>query len=154
MSEPRRAARFWFGWWLACFALWLLLTSTVSPNEVLTGVAAAAVAATAAALTRADRPADRLPGRELLRFLAALPVRIGADTVLLVRVLLRPADHAGHFTEVPAAGRGPTFETEAAILVSAAPNHYLVDFGDDGTATLHGLVRRDHRTLEEVMLRP
>ncbi len=155
MPEPRRAIRFWAGWWLVCFALWLLLTSTVALNDVLTGVAAAAVAATAAAASRVDRPGEARTVPGALQYLVALPGRIAADTALLARALVRPGSVHGRYLDVTATGSGPAFETAATILVSASPNHFVVDFDDStGMVTLHELVRRDHASVEEVMLRP
>jgi multisubunit Na+/H+ antiporter MnhE subunit len=155
------ALRHWVGWWLVCVVLWLLLTSTVAPNEVVTGVAAAALAATAATLVRDDRPfaPQRVAG--VVRYVAMLPARVAVDTWLLTVALVRQfgtrhgARELGQFREVAVSGSGALFETMSAIVTSVAPNDILVEVDDARrVATVHELVARDRDSLEELLRRP
>jgi multisubunit Na+/H+ antiporter MnhE subunit len=158
-----RLVAYWASWWLVSLGLWLLLTSTVSPNEVVTGFGAAAVAATAATAMHArERLATPVrPGWDWLRFGFVLPRRIVADTWLLIRALARrlaAGEVRGGFEEVRLpemrrAGERRMLETLSTIVISMSPNTFVVGFDDErGVALVHALVPREHETLEEVML--
>jgi multisubunit Na+/H+ antiporter MnhE subunit len=162
MSNSVRLVAYWALWWLISLGLWLLLTSTVSFNEIATGFGAAAVAASAASAVHArEKMATPLrPGREWLRFGFVLPRRVVADTWLLTRVLagrLAGRDPEGGFREVTLpeageAGERRMLETLATLVISVSPNVFVVAFDDERrVALLHELVARDHATLEEVM---
>jgi len=162
MSKPVRLVAYWAMWWVVSLGLWLLLTSTVSFNEIATGFGAAAVAATVASAVHArEKMATPLrPGREWLRFGVALPRRIVADTWLLTGVLagrLAGRGVEGRFREIPlprtgGAGERRMLETLASIVISISPNTFVVAFDDErGIALLHELQAGDQATLDEVM---
>jgi hypothetical protein len=129
----RRLAWLWASWWVACLALWLLLTSTVAPNEVISGCGAATFAASAAVAVEAldqrrassnaqsrrkqarGRQPRKGPSREQpagkqqfdwVRRFAAVPVRVVVETALVTVAFindLRGRRVNGHFIEVPVA---------------------------------------------------
>jgi multisubunit Na+/H+ antiporter MnhE subunit len=144
-----RRAKFWIAWYLALVALWLAFVDTFAPEEVLLGLVAAAVAATAADLVRAqDLVRFRLELR-WLRDLGQLPGQVLRDCWLLATALWR------HCTGRPVRGAFRTlpFPTERDDASSAArralvtgavsltPNTYVVGIeGDEGVAVVHQLV--------------
>jgi hypothetical protein len=165
MSKRVRLGAYWVGWWFASLVLWLLLTSTVAANEVVTGFGAAAVAATTATVVHAQEQFDTRFRWGWMRFVAALPVRIATDTWLLARALagrLAGAEAGGRFQEVrlPDTGLVPerrAMETLSTIVVGMSPNCFVVGFDEErGVALLHELAarRRSPETLEEVMVGP
>ncbi|HMC05246.1 MAG TPA: hypothetical protein VKJ83_07220 [Actinomycetota bacterium] len=165
MSKHARLGAYWVGWWLAALVLWLLLTSTVAANEVVTGLGAAAVAATTATVVHAQEQFDTRFRWGWLRFVAVLPVRIATDTWLLTRALaahLAGAEPRGRFEEVrlPGTSLAPerrAMETLSTIVVGMSPNWFVVGFDEErGVALLHELMARPRspETLEEVMLGP
>jgi multisubunit Na+/H+ antiporter MnhE subunit len=131
------------GWWAACYVLWLALTDTVAGTELVTGVAASALAAGTASLVYGR---DRAPMRwraAWLRDVARLPWRIVVDTTLVTLALFRRT--RGRFVTVDAGlprtedeARG--FMTFGTLLGSIAPNRYVIDV-DDRKAVVHELVR-------------
>ena len=161
MSRPWRLAALGAGWWLVSVVLWVLLTSTVARNEVFTGFAAAAVAAVVVVAIHAHEHIAARVRLGWIRLLLAIPVRVFVDTWVVTLSLVRRIRGQrveGRYVEV----RSPRPATAAerrgmealwAIVASMAPNHYVVDFDEERRVVLlHQLVRRDHETLEEVML--
>lgn len=145
----------WVGWWVGTMLLWLVLTSTVSANEVFIGVVAAALAATAATLTRADRPPASVTPRRALRGLAVLPARIVVDTGRLAVVAgrrLAGKTATGSFREVSTEASTQGDETADTILTSIAPNSVVVEIGD-GRVLLHELVPTNRPTIEDIVHR-
>jgi len=163
MRSRSSIALYWGAWWLASMAVWLLLTSTVSLNEVITGFGAATVAATAAA---AAHRRHGLPVRVSLRDLGVvwrIPWCVAADTWLLIRALGRRISgqevHGG-FREVswaPPPGERERHGMEAfgTVVTTISPNHIVVGFDlDSRTVLVHELLPRTPTTLEEVMRVP
>lgn len=155
-----RLALYWVVWFVVSEALWLLLTSTVSFNEVLTGLAAAAIAASAATLVHAQEPVRTSARASWLGYVALLPVRIIVETwmatVALVRHLTGRRVRA-QFREV----RYPTtlraaerrgFEALSTIVVAMSANRFIVGFDEKRhVALLHELVPASEDRLEEVL---
>jgi multisubunit Na+/H+ antiporter MnhE subunit len=132
----RGALRAWLAWWLLLAALWLVLIDNGNRADLAAGVAAAAVAATATVLVRAQR---RIVLRFRARWLRALPGALrsmAADLpavagVVWTRGVLRRREH-GRLVEVPFAAVGD--EPEAAArrvlaltLGSLAPATVAID---------------------------
>jgi multisubunit Na+/H+ antiporter MnhE subunit len=134
------------------FGLWLLFVDTLALEEVLLGAIAAAVAATAADVVRAqDLVRFKMRPRWLLG-LGVLPRRTVTESWLLAtalwRQLVRPGSVRGLFRVLP-------FPVEADDATSAArralvtgvlsvtPNTYVVGIEQgEGTMLVHQLVRR------------
>jgi multisubunit Na+/H+ antiporter MnhE subunit len=137
--------------------LWLAFVDTLDRHELLLGLFAAAVGATAQELVNAqDLVRFRLePG--WLRDLRLLPRQVVADSWLLAVVLVRQlarGDAAGAFRTVPfpapaeasrAAGMADDARANArralvTAAVSLTPNTYVVGIeGEDGTMLVHQL---------------
>jgi multisubunit Na+/H+ antiporter MnhE subunit len=144
-------------------ALWLLLTSTVSLNEVITGFGAATVSATAAALAHG---VEHLPIRldvGYLRVLSRIPQRVAVDTALLVRALVRRLagyEVSGRFRELswspPRLVRERHgLEAFSAIVTTMSPNHVVVGYDPEKrTVLVHELIARPAEALDEVMRAP
>jgi multisubunit Na+/H+ antiporter MnhE subunit len=152
MRERRQggALRAWLTWWALCAALWLALVDRVPLDELLTGVVAAALAATAAVLVRRQRrvvtrPRVRWlllawrPALALVRDLRPLAV------ALLRRGILRGAG-AGTVHELPfdITGDDPAshaYRVLTATYGSAGPNTIVLEVDREaGTLYAHQLV--------------
>lgn len=114
-------------WWVALFALYLAVISTISLTEIVVGGAAAAACAAAAvasrrALLAAGNDERYRPRARWLRWLVPLPPQILIGTVRL----LRPR---GEFTEVglPQDTRAAALRGFAVLALSVAPNGYVAD---------------------------
>jgi multisubunit Na+/H+ antiporter MnhE subunit len=157
MPGPRHRMPRWAVSWVVCMGLWLLLTSTTAPNDVLTGALAAALAATAAAAVDAVEPVAAGRARVPVGWFLALPVRVVADTwrvtVALARDLAgRPVE--GRLIEVAGAPREPGVQAVGAVLTTISPNRVLVDFDDaGGIALVHELVARPAGDFDDVVAR-
>jgi multisubunit Na+/H+ antiporter MnhE subunit len=144
-----RRVGFWFAWYVPLVVLWLAFVDTLDPAEVVVGLVAAAIAATAAELVRSqDLVRFRLELR-WLRGLTQLPWQTARDCWLLTVALWR------HLTGHPARGRFRVvpFPSEAddassagrralvTALVSVAPNTVVVGVeGQGGEMLVHQLV--------------
>src|SRR5215211_1237979 len=161
MSRGWRLAALGVGWWVVGMLLWLLLTSTVAWNEVLTGVAAAAVGALTVVAVHAHERIAAHPRLGWVRFVLPLPRRIAADTWFVTRALaarLRGRRIRGRYIELRVTRSADASERRArqaatTVITSMAPNHYVVDFDEErGVVLVHELVRRGHDSFEELML--
>jgi multisubunit Na+/H+ antiporter MnhE subunit len=148
-SRARPRVTSWVAWYVPLVLLWLAFVDTLATAEVVLGLVAAAVAATAADLVRAqDLVRFRLEW-SWLRDLWRLPRQVLGDSWALAVVLwrqLRGRPVTGSLRTVPfpveqddarSAGR----RALVTGIVSLAPNTYVVGIeGDEGFALLHQLV--------------
>jgi multisubunit Na+/H+ antiporter MnhE subunit len=146
-----RRLKFWIAWYVPLVGLWLAFVGTLDRNEVLLGLVAAAVGATAQELVNAqDLVRFRLePG--WLRDLWRLPWQVLTDswllTVVLWRQLARGEAATGEFHTLPFPvapeddARANARKALVTAAVSVAPNTYVVGIeGDDGLMLIHRLV--------------
>ena len=85
----QRALGPWLVVWAACFGLWLLLTSTVDHTELLTGVGAATLAATAFEVVREHGAPRARPRLTWLKPVPLLPLLVLRDTAVVFAELGR-----------------------------------------------------------------
>ena len=162
MPPVLRRARFWLAWYVPLFGLWLLFVDTLAAEELVLGAIAAALAATAADVVRAqDLVRFRMRAR-WLRGLTALPGQVVTDSwllaVALFRQLLRPGSVRGLFRVLPFPVEGD--DTAAAArralvtgVVSVTPNTYVVGVErGEGFMLVHQLVRRPGGEVPSSML--
>jgi multisubunit Na+/H+ antiporter MnhE subunit len=143
----RPRARFWIAWYLPLVVLWLAFVDTLATAEVVLGLLAAAVAATAAEVVR-DQDLVRFRLKvSWLRDLYRLPGQVLADSRVLAvalwrRLTGRPV-HGG-FRALPfpvdrddaiSAGR----RALVTGIVSLTPNTYVVGIEEDGVMLVHQL---------------
>jgi multisubunit Na+/H+ antiporter MnhE subunit len=143
----RLRAKYWIAWYLPLVVLWLAFVNTLATGEMVLGLVAAAVAATAAELVR-DQDLVRFRLRvSWLRDLYRLPGQVLADSRVLAvalwrRLTGRPV-HGG-FRALPfpidrdealSAGR----RALVTGFVSLTPNAYVVGIEDDGILLVHQL---------------
>jgi multisubunit Na+/H+ antiporter MnhE subunit len=143
----RLRARYWIAWFLPLAALWLAFVDTLATAEMVVGLVAAAVAATAAEVVR-DQDLVRFRIRTAwLRDLYRLPGQVLADSRVLAvalwrRLTGRPV-HGG-FRALPfpvdrdearSAGR----RALVTGFVSLTPNAYVVGIEEDGVMLIHQL---------------
>ena len=143
----RLRAKYWIAWFLPLFVLWLAFVDTLATAEVVVGLVAAAVAATAAEVVR-DQDLVRFRIRtSWLRDLYRLPGQVLADSRVLAvalwrRLTGRPV-HGG-FRALPfpvdrddarSAGR----RALVTGFVSLTPNAYVVGIEEDGALLVHQL---------------
>jgi multisubunit Na+/H+ antiporter MnhE subunit len=134
------AVRAFAAWWVLCAALWLALVDRTRLDELLTGVVAATIGATAAVLVRQERQVVLRPRarwlatawRPLLAFFADLWPLARA---LVVRGVLRRTGE-GRLVEVAFEAVGDTpreaaFRVLTATLGSLGPNTIVVDVDTD-----------------------
>ena len=144
-----KRVRFWVAWYVPLVLLWLLFVDTFAGQEVIVGLVAAAIAATAAELVRSQELVRFRLDPHWLRGLPGLPWQVLHDTWLLTVALWR------HCTGSPVRGvfRVVPFPSEAdddrsaarralvTALVSVAPNTVVVGVeGAGGEMLIHQLV--------------
>ncbi len=146
-----RRLKFWIAWYIPLVGLWLAFVGTLDRHELLLGLAAAALGATAQELVNAqDLVRFRLEPR-WLRDLRPLPWQVVADswllTVVLIRQLARGQRAAGAFRTVPFPApaeddaRANARKALVTAAVSLTPNTYVVGIeGEDGSMLVHQLV--------------
>jgi multisubunit Na+/H+ antiporter MnhE subunit len=152
-SRHPAAVRAWLIWWALLAALWLALVDTVVVPELVTGAAAAAIAATGAVIVRGQR---RLLLRPRLRWVrcAGRPLRgTVADLVPLARALWRRGvlrrEERGALVELPYAAVADDPDAAAhrvftQALGSLAPNTIVVAVDRERRVLLvHQLVPTD-----------
>jgi uncharacterized lipoprotein YddW (UPF0748 family) len=149
----RGAVRAWCAWWLLCAALWLALVDRTALDELLTGVVAAALGATAATLVRQQRNTVLRPRARWLRSAwwkqpLALVRDIGPLMQALVTrgVLRRPQTGAiatHRFDAVTDDPRAAAYRVLTATLGSLGPNTIVLHVDPDAeTLWAHQLVPR------------
>jgi multisubunit Na+/H+ antiporter MnhE subunit len=148
-SRARPHATFWIAWYLPLVVLWLAFVDTLATVEVVLGLVAAAVAATAAELVRdQDLVRFRLEW-SWLRDLYRLPGQVLGDSWALAVVLwrqLRGRPVTGVLRTIPFPverddARSAARRALVTGAVSLTPNTYVVGIeGDEGFALVHQLV--------------
>jgi multisubunit Na+/H+ antiporter MnhE subunit len=144
-----RRVGFWIAWYVSLVILWLAFVDTFALAEVVLGLVAAAVAATAAELVRSQDLFRFRVDPRWLRDLPRLPWQVLRDCWLLAVALWR------HCTGHPVRGlfRVVPFPSEAddarsagrralvTALASVAPNTVVVGIeGGEGEMLVHQLV--------------
>lgn len=132
----RGALRAWAIWWVLCAALWLALVDRVKLDELLLGVLAAALGATAAVLVRQRRTVLLHPRARWLRgtwrpLLALVADLAPLARALVVRGILR-REQTGRIHELPydAVGDDPrqaAHRVLSAVLGSLGPNTIVLE---------------------------
>ena len=134
-----KRVRFWIAWYVPMVLLWLTFVDTLAIQEIIAGLVAAAIAATAAELAWSqDLVRFRLDPR-WLRGLSGLPWQVLRDTWLLTVALWRHCTGdpvRGAFRVVPFPSDADDARSAArralvTVLASVAPNTVVV--GVEGT---------------------
>jgi multisubunit Na+/H+ antiporter MnhE subunit len=151
--QNRGALRAWLAWWVLCAALWLALVDRVPLDELLTGVVAAAIGATAAVLVRQQR-------RVVLRPRARWLLRVWRPALSMVRdlrplagalvrrgILRRAGTGTVHELSLDVTGDDPAahaYRVLTATYGSAGPNTIVLDIDPEaGKLYAHELVERE-----------
>lgn len=134
----------WLAWFAGLFGLWLLLVGTVATLELVAGLCAGAIGATAAEVVRS---LGLLRFRVERAWLARTPARLAQvvpDFFLVVAVLARPRGGAFRTLPFPTGGERAVDDGRrawAAFVGSFAPNRLVVDLDrETGEALVHDLV--------------
>jgi len=146
--------------WALLFGVWMLLVDTKSRPELVAGAVAAALAATASELVRAQRVAQvRARLRWLLRAWRPI-VRIPLDVALVISTLLHPRRTRGRFRALRFRAPGDDPEDTARRTLaegfgSLAPNTYVIGVDTNRRVLIvHQLVERGGaETLDPLELR-
>jgi multisubunit Na+/H+ antiporter MnhE subunit len=148
-ARARLHARYWIAWYVPLVLLWLAFVDTLAAAEVAVGLVAAAVAATAGELVRAQDLVRFRLDWTWLRDLHRLPWQVLAGSWALWAALWR------HLTGRPVTGSFvalpfPVEQDDASsagrralvtATVSLTPNAFVVGIeGDEGFVLLHQLV--------------
>jgi multisubunit Na+/H+ antiporter MnhE subunit len=159
-ARPVRTPIRFAGWWIVSFALWLMFTSTLDPQEVVAGVVASAISAFAASIMQAKEAFGfRLRLRWLLRA-RILPRQVLEDCWLLTVALWRRAVSSrgprGSFKTFPFdhVGGDPESAARRALVtaaISLTPNTYVIAFDRDKRELIvHQLISKPE-SVEEVL---
>lgn len=125
----------WLIWWVACMALWLLLTGTFDVFELAAGAISSAVGATAATLVRAQKVLRFDPDPAWLLRIHKIPRHVVSDTWTvfgaLFKHLLKRKEVRGEFRAIPfdPGGDDARAATRRALIagaISVSPNSYVV----------------------------
>src|SRR5207248_6769570 len=130
----------WLAWWVLLMSLWVILDNSISPDELLAGAGAAALAALLAEVA-GFQAATRFRMRiEWLVPALSLPGQVVRDTGIvfaaLWRRLARGEEPASGFRELPVRYGDDTVEgmTRRALHVggqSVAPNTFALGIDED-----------------------
>jgi hypothetical protein len=139
----RRVAA-WLAWFGGLFLVWLLFVGTVAGLELIAGLCAAAIGATAAEVVRSQGLLNfRVESRWLVRGAGQL-LRVVPEFFLVLAAIGRPSRGAFRTVEFPAGGRRAVDSGRrawAALTGSLAPNRLVVDVDPEtGKALVHDLV--------------
>jgi multisubunit Na+/H+ antiporter MnhE subunit len=156
----RLRARFWIAWYLPLFVLWLAFVDTLATAEVVLGLVAAAVAATAAELVREQDLVRFQLKVSWLRDLYRLPGQVLADSRVLAVALWRqltgrPVKGVFRALSFPAERDDARSAARRALVtgfVSLTPNAYVVGIEDDGVMLIHQLVHEPSNPVPPSML--
>jgi hypothetical protein len=134
----------WLAWFAALLALWLLLVGAIQDVEVIAGVCAAAVGATAVEVVRSQRLFGfRFEWRWLRRVWRPL-LRVVPDFVLIMAALVRRRRGSFRTLDFPVGGERAVDAGRRALAVvapSLGPNRVVVDVDPEaGEAVVHDLV--------------
>jgi hypothetical protein len=127
---------FFIAAWVAMYGLWLLFVDAVAPSELIAGVPAAAIAATALEVLRRQGLITFRPRARWMGSVARLPRRVAGDFGLVMGALIRHLLGRGvqsRFRAFPFPARD---DDEASVSHQAwvtatgsiAPNMYVVGF--------------------------
>jgi multisubunit Na+/H+ antiporter MnhE subunit len=140
----------WLAWWGSLLLAWLLLVDTLDPQELIVGVAAAALAATVAVAVHRRGYIRFWPRAAWLAQLPYLAWRVVADSGLLAAALWRRlVDRqavTGSTIRVPFHyggdnGRDGARRALVNASVSLTPNTFVIDIDPEGDNVLvHQLV--------------
>jgi multisubunit Na+/H+ antiporter MnhE subunit len=143
----RPRAKYWIAWYLPLVVLWLAFVDTLAPAEVVLGLVAAAVAATAAEVVR-DQDLVRFRLEVAwLRDVYRLPGQVLGDSRVLAvalwrRLTGRPVHGGFRALPFPAERDDARSAARRALVtgyVSLTPNTYVVGIEDDGVMLVHQL---------------
>jgi multisubunit Na+/H+ antiporter MnhE subunit len=146
----RERVTHWLAWWIALVLLWQLFVNTFAGAEVVAGLAAAAVAATAAEVVRGQGLVHFRPRARWLPRTRALPPAVLQDSLTLARMLWRRIvareSVSGEFSTVSfeSGGDDPESAARRALYVAAislTPNTYVLGIDrDENVMLVHQLV--------------
>ena len=143
----------WLAWWIALVLLWQLFVNTFAPPEVLAGLVAAAIAATAAEVVRGQGLIHFRPRMHWLVRARKLPLAVIVDCRVVLGVLwrrlVRREPVQGVFTAFPFDSGGDDAEAAArralyVLAISLTPNTFVVGIDrEDDVMLVHQLVSSD-----------
>jgi hypothetical protein len=145
--SPRvRGVTAWLAWFGGLFLLWLVLVGTIQDTELVAGLFAAAIGATAAEVVRAQ---GLLQYRVEWRWLRRTPshlARVVPEFFLVLATLVRRRRGAFRTLEFPTGGERTVDRGRrawAGLAASLAPNRVVVDVDEEtGLVLVHDLVPR------------
>lgn len=140
----------WFAWWIALVLLWQLFVNTFAMPEVLAGLGAAAIAATAAEIVREQGLIHFRPQLRWLVRARKLPLAVIVDCGVVMGALWRRVGRRepvkGAFTAFPFVSGGDDAEAAArralyVLAISLTPNTFVIGIDRENDVMLvHQLV--------------
>ena len=139
-----RHASAWLAWFGGLLIFWLLLVGTIAGTEVVAGLVAAAIGATAAEVVRSLGMLDYAVEWRWLRRTPRQIARAVPDFFLVLATLIRPRKGAFRVLEFPTGGERAVDHGRrawAGLAGSFGPNRVVVDLDPDTRSVLvHDLV--------------
>ena len=114
----------WCAWWVAFFAIWMLLVSVLVAEEIVAGAGAAALAATVAEIVRVQDYRRFRPDPRWVIRVVRLPAPMLADCIVLARVVWRRVVRRDPIS--PGAFRALRFESGGDSGRAAARRAFIV----------------------------
>ncbi|MBA2274395.1 MAG: Na+/H+ antiporter subunit E [Actinobacteria bacterium] len=157
----RQRLAHWFAWWVALVLLWQLFVNTFAAPEVLAGLVAAAIAATAAEVVRGQGLIHFRPRVPWLLRARKLPLAVIVDCRIVVGALWRRLGRGqtvkGAFTAVPFNAGGDDAEAAArralyVMAISLTPNTFVIGIDRENNVMLvHQLVSTNPTRATELL---
>jgi len=157
----RQRLTHWFAWWAALVLLWQLFVNTFATPEVLVGLVAAAIAATAAEIVRGQGLVHFRPRARWLLRARKLPLAVIIDCRVVMgalwRRLARLEPVTGAFTAVPFSSGGDDAEAAArralyVMAISLTPNTFVIGIDRENDVMLvHQLVSTTPATASDLV---
>jgi multisubunit Na+/H+ antiporter MnhE subunit len=151
----------WFAWWVALVLLWQLFVNTFATPEVLAGLVAAAIAATAAEIVRGQGLVHFRPELRWLLRARKLPLAVVVDCRIVMgavwRRLARREPVRGAFTAFPFSCGGDDAEAAArralyVMAISLTPNTFVIGIDRENDVMLvHQLVSTNPATASDLV---
>jgi len=136
----------WSAWLGGLLVLWLLLVGTIAHTELIAGLFAAAIGATAAEIVRSQGLLRYRVEWRWLRRTPAQVARVIPEFFLVLTTLIHPRRGAFRTLEFPTGGERAVDRGRrawAGLAASLAPNRVVVDVDEDtGLVLVHDLVPR------------
>jgi len=121
--------------WIALVAMWLVLTGSLAPGQILVGIVVASLACWAYASVDMFHPRLRRPGLVLLLLGRVVADVVRSNIAVFGLVFSRRAPHA-HFVGIPLTLRDPNGLAVLAGIITATPGSAWIHYNSTTNVVL------------------